>query len=59
MFYVIVIKLPQVNEELGEKILKWNRADMKLYDHFNKTFWAEVDKYGRQRMEDDLKVFQV
>jgi len=48
----------EVNEELGEKILKWNRADMKLYDHFNKTFWAEVDKYGRQRMEDDLKVFQ-
>ncbi|XP_078488937.1 galactose-3-O-sulfotransferase 2-like isoform X2 [Ciona intestinalis] len=48
----------EVNEDLGRKILKWNKADNKLYDHFNKTFWRSVGEYGLDRMESDLATFQ-
>lgn len=47
-----------MNPELAEKILKWNKADNRLYDYFNKTFWNRVDVYGKQRMAEDLEVFQ-
>jgi len=49
----------EVDQVLGEKILKWNHADYKLYDHFNKTFWKGVDEYGRDRMAEDLETFKV
>lgn len=47
-----------MNEDLGKKILRWNKADYKLYDHFNRTFWRLVDEYGTQRMADDLVTFK-
>ncbi|XP_070568382.1 galactosylceramide sulfotransferase-like [Ptychodera flava] len=28
------------------KIEKWNSADFKLYNHFNKTFWRKVKNYN-------------
>lgn len=49
----------EVDQVLGEKILKWNHADYKLYDYFNRTFWKGVDEYGRDRMAEDLKTFQI
>ncbi|XP_077988234.1 galactosylceramide sulfotransferase-like [Glandiceps talaboti] len=36
----------QINDELREKIVKWNAADVQLYDYFNKTFWQKVEQYG-------------
>lgn len=36
-------KLPQ---EFKEKIKKHNRADLKLYEYFNKTFWKQVQVEG-------------
>uniref|UniRef100_H2Y6X6 Galactosylceramide sulfotransferase n=1 Tax=Ciona savignyi TaxID=51511 RepID=H2Y6X6_CIOSA len=48
----------EVNEDLGGKILKWNKADNRLYDHFNKTFWRSVAEYGLERMAGDLVTFQ-
>ena len=48
----------QVNPELGRKIIRWNHADAKLYDHFNQTFWQTVSDYGRDRMARDLDTFQ-
>jgi len=36
------------------RIKKWNSADMKLYQHFNQTFWRKVGEYG-QNFEEDLK----
>jgi len=50
--------LYQVSPELAKKILKWNKADYKLYDHFNKTFWNLVDDYGRDKMANDLETFK-
>ncbi|XP_070572695.1 galactosylceramide sulfotransferase-like isoform X2 [Ptychodera flava] len=35
-----------MSDKLAQKILKWNRADQRLYDHFNRTFWRKVEEYG-------------
>ncbi|XP_070572692.1 galactosylceramide sulfotransferase-like isoform X1 [Ptychodera flava] len=36
----------EMSDKLAQKILKWNRADERLYDHFNRTFWRKVEEYG-------------
>ena len=48
----------KVNQELSKKILKWNRADYKLYNHFNNSFWRSVEEYGKSRMSEDLQTFK-
>ncbi|XP_068609384.1 galactosylceramide sulfotransferase-like [Brachionichthys hirsutus] len=35
--------------------LQWNGADWKLYQHFNTTFWARVEAFGRDRMRRQVK----
>ncbi|XP_026859322.2 galactosylceramide sulfotransferase [Electrophorus electricus] len=45
----------QLTPELRAKAHEWNSVDWKLYRHFNATFWARVDTYGRKRMERDVK----
>ncbi|XP_039273594.2 galactosylceramide sulfotransferase-like isoform X1 [Styela clava] len=39
-------------------IYQWNKADVAVYQHFNKTIRQRVKKYGRSRMREDLKMFQ-
>ncbi|XP_013384887.1 galactose-3-O-sulfotransferase 2-like [Lingula anatina] len=34
-------------------------GDMKLYDHFNKTFWRRVHTFGVDRMQRELKQFDL
>ena len=46
-----------ITNSLAEKISKWNAADMKLYQHFNRTFWRKIDEYG-PTFYADLKYFQ-
>lgn len=43
---------------MAKKILNWNKADKKLYDFFNVTFWKRIDDYGRDKMAEDVLVFQ-
>lgn len=45
----------QLDPEMRAKALRWNWADWKLYQHFNATFWARVEAYGRERMKRDVK----
>ena len=40
------------------KIKAWNKADTKLFDYFNNTFWQEVLKYGLNRMKHQVQVLQ-
>ena len=39
-------KEDKFSNELVEKIRMWNRADVLLYDYFNKTFWNQIKKLG-------------
>jgi len=34
--------------ELVGKIQQWNQADVVLYDYFNRTFWNQVEKLGKE-----------
>lgn len=45
----------QLTSDLKAKALQWNGADWKLYQHFNATFWARVEAFGRERMEEEVE----
>ena len=47
----------KLTHDLLKNIRKWNSADMLLYEHFNKTFWAKVGAYGPD-FERDLATFR-
>ena len=41
-----------LSETTKDQIRKWNRADSMLYEHFNKTLWKKISKYGSQFWKD-------
>lgn len=45
----------RLTPEMRAKVLQWNGADWKLYQHFNATFWDRVEAFGRERMEQELQ----
>ncbi|XP_044030107.1 galactosylceramide sulfotransferase [Siniperca chuatsi] len=45
----------RLTPELRAKALQWNGADWRLYQHFNATFWARVEEFGRERMKQEVK----
>ncbi|XP_045923593.1 galactosylceramide sulfotransferase-like [Micropterus dolomieu] len=45
----------RLTPELRAKALQWNGADWRLYQHFNATFWARVEEFGRERMKREVK----
>jgi len=49
----------EVNPDLAAKIKAWNKADVKLYDHFNKTFWKRVEAFGMDKMNQELEQFRI
>ena len=47
----------QMSEKVKKNIRKWNKADVMLYDHFNKTLWEKIRDYGPY-FWDDLSYFR-
>lgn len=45
----------QLTSDLKAKALRWNGADWSLYRHFNATFWARVEAFGRGRMKKEVE----
>lgn len=45
----------RLTSELTAKARRWNGADWKLYQHFNATFWARVEAFGRERMKEEVE----
>ncbi|XP_070578990.1 galactosylceramide sulfotransferase-like isoform X2 [Ptychodera flava] len=46
-----------VPAKVAEKIHKWNRADVLLYDYFNRTLWRKIKEYGPE-FDRDLAEFR-
>ena len=46
-----------LEKEVENNILTWNRADAILYDHFNKTFWKKIREAG-STFDEELKTFR-
>ncbi|XP_043087647.1 galactosylceramide sulfotransferase [Puntigrus tetrazona] len=49
-----VSSVSPMSPELRARAREWNGADWRLYRHFNDTFWALVENYGRSRMEEQV-----
>ncbi|XP_077988354.1 galactose-3-O-sulfotransferase 2-like [Glandiceps talaboti] len=47
----------KVTDSLRNKILSWNSADVKLYEHFNRTLWRKIAEYG-PNFQRDLQEFR-
>ncbi|KAM9306632.1 galactosylceramide sulfotransferase isoform 3-T3 [Pholidichthys leucotaenia] len=45
----------RLDPEMRAKALRWNGADWRLYQHFNASFWARVEVYGRDRMRREVE----
>ena len=46
-----------LSEPIKKNIRNWSEADVKLYQHFNETFWKRIDQYG-PNLSRDLKLFR-
>ena len=46
----------EMSDNLKENIKRWNKADVLLYEHFNRTFWHRIKLEG-EGFYDDLKTF--
>ncbi|XP_029932459.1 galactose-3-O-sulfotransferase 4 isoform X3 [Myripristis murdjan] len=47
-----------LTEEQREKLREWNALDWHLYKAFNRTFWEEVDRFGRAQMEQEVALLR-
>ncbi len=50
-----VMSVFPMSPELRTRAREWNGADWRLYRHFNATFWARVENYGRSHMEEQVR----
>ncbi|XP_006825806.2 galactosylceramide sulfotransferase-like [Saccoglossus kowalevskii] len=46
-----------ISPEIKNTIAKYNKADILLYQHFNRTFWEKVESYDGH-FDEDLKRFR-
>ncbi|XP_071941584.1 galactosylceramide sulfotransferase-like [Antedon mediterranea] len=44
-----------VSEKNAIKLREWNKGDVKLYNHFNKTFWEKIELFGKDRMSKEVE----
>ncbi|XP_071368806.1 galactose-3-O-sulfotransferase 4 isoform X2 [Centroberyx affinis] len=47
-----------LTEEQRGKLREWNALDWHLYKAFNRTFWEEVDRFGRAQMDQELALLR-
>lgn len=47
-----------LNESSQQLVKMYNKADERLYQHFNDKFDVKVARYGRDRMAEDLKILR-
>lgn len=47
-------KEKNITEKMNLQIIKWNKADWDLYQHFNRTLWEKISKEGLH-FQDEVK----
>ena len=43
-----------LQENVQSKLRNWNRVDVRLNEHFNRTLWWKIKAYGAERMMSDV-----
>ncbi|XP_022079254.1 galactosylceramide sulfotransferase-like isoform X2 [Acanthaster planci] len=44
----------RVTANMRREILDWNAADVSMYNHFNRTLWEKIRRYGLDRMKGEV-----
>lgn len=47
-----------LTEQQRKKLQRWNAFDWYLYKAFNRTFWEEINKFGRKEMEQEVALLR-
>ncbi|KAM6949506.1 galactose-3-O-sulfotransferase 4 [Aplochiton taeniatus] len=47
-----------LTEDQRQKLREWNALDWHLYRAFNRTFWEEVGRFGRRRMDREVALLR-
>nr|XP_002737671.2 PREDICTED: galactosylceramide sulfotransferase-like [Saccoglossus kowalevskii] len=47
-----------MSESLRNTIMEWNKGDVALYQHFNRTFWGKVRDFGEERMRTEVEILR-
>lgn len=47
-----------LTDQQRRKLQRWNAFDWYLYRAFNRTFWEEIDKFGRSEMEQEVALLR-
>ena len=47
----------ELSHAVKQNILRWNKADMMLYDHYNRSLWKKIHDYGPSFWK-DVKEFR-
>ncbi|XP_063043474.1 galactose-3-O-sulfotransferase 4 isoform X2 [Engraulis encrasicolus] len=47
-----------LTDEQRQKLREWNALDWHLYQAFNRTFWEEVERFGKVRMEAEVMLLR-
>ena len=50
--------VPVTTPQMSMRIRQWNEGDVKLYDHFNRSFWRKVHNFGLVRMADEVRILK-
>lgn len=51
-------KTAPIPQWVERKILHWQRFDQYLYQHFNQTFWRNVESFGADKMKLEKRLLQ-
>lgn len=48
-----------LSAEMAERVKKWSSLDWRLYQHFNTSFWRQVDSLlGRTKLQEEVELLQ-
>ncbi|XP_002737826.1 galactosylceramide sulfotransferase-like [Saccoglossus kowalevskii] len=49
----------KLSDTLKNKIRQWNKGDVALFQHFNKTFWGKVRNFGEKKMRIEIENLKI
>ncbi|XP_071942641.1 galactosylceramide sulfotransferase-like [Antedon mediterranea] len=45
----------QLSDQLKKSIIDWNKGDVMLYEHFNRTLWQRIKAFGVEKMAAEVE----
>lgn len=49
----------KLTPSIKQGILRWNSADVNLYNYFNQSLWKKIAAYGYERMQKDVALLKM